>query len=66
VKVEVQRLKLMEGEKLSKVLHHLHRTLYFDSNLGRATCGEMLILWAGGGGGATLGRNFDIDIWRAA
>jgi hypothetical protein len=30
----------------------------FDTNLGRAVCGEILMLtW-----GATLGRNFDVNI----
>jgi hypothetical protein len=39
----------------------------FYINRGRAVFGEILMLtWGGGGGGANLGRNFDVNIGRAS
>jgi hypothetical protein len=50
-------------EKLSRVLLRLIGISNFDINLGRADFGGISVLaWRG----ATLGRNFDINIWKAA
>jgi hypothetical protein len=51
-----------QGEKLSRVLLRSCTILNFDIILGRAAFGEIWILLRG----ATLGRNFDVNIWRAA
>jgi hypothetical protein len=51
-----------QGEKLSRVLLRSCTILNFDIILGTAAFGEICILiW-----GATLGRNFDVSIGRAA
>jgi hypothetical protein len=51
-----------QGQKLSRVLLRSCTILNFDISLGRAAFGEIRILiW-----GATLGRNFDVNIGRAA
>jgi hypothetical protein len=51
-----------QGEKLSRVLLRSYTILNFVISLGRAELGEILMLiW-----GATLGRNFDVNIGRAA
>jgi hypothetical protein len=51
-----------QEEKLSRVLLHSYTILNFDISLARATFGEILMLkwWA------TSGRNFDVNIGRAA
>jgi hypothetical protein len=51
-----------QGEKLSMDLLRSCAILNFDIILGRAAFGEIWILiW-----GATSGRNFDVNIGRAA
>jgi hypothetical protein len=51
-----------QGEKLSRVLLRSCAILSFDISLGRAAFSEIWILiW-----GATLGQDFDVNIWRAA
>jgi hypothetical protein len=51
-----------QGEKLSRVLFCSGAILNFDIILGRAAFGEIWILtW-----GATLARNFDVNIGRSA
>jgi hypothetical protein len=51
-----------QGEKLSRVLLRSYTILNFDISLGRAAFGEIWILIFG----ATLGRNFDVNVGRAA
>jgi hypothetical protein len=51
-----------QGEKLSRVLLRWCTILNFDIALGRRDLVKILVLiW-----GATLGRNFDVNIGRAA
>jgi hypothetical protein len=51
-----------QGEKLSRFLLRSCAISNFDIILGLAAFGEIWVLiW-----GATLGRNFDVDIGRAA
>jgi hypothetical protein len=56
------RWRVEQGEKLSGVLLRSYTILNFVISLGRAALGEVLMLiW-----GATFGRNFDVNIGRAA
>jgi hypothetical protein len=60
LEVEKVRWRVEQGEKLSRVLLRSYTILNFVISLGRAALGEILMLiW---GGGATFGRNFDVNI----
>jgi hypothetical protein len=60
--MEKVRWRVEQGEKLSRVLVRSYTILNFDISLGRAALGEIfMLMW-----GATLGRNFDVNIGRAA
>jgi hypothetical protein len=62
LEVKKVRWRVDQGEKLSRVLLRSYTILNFDISLGRAALGEILMLiW-----GAILGRNFDVNIGRAA
>jgi hypothetical protein len=63
-RLEVQKVRwrVEQGEKLSRVLLRSYTNLHIVLSLGRAALGEILmLLW-----GATLGRNFYVNIGRAA
>jgi hypothetical protein len=63
-RLEVEKVtwRMEQGEKLNRVLLRSYTILNFVISLGRAAFGEILMLiW-----GATLGRNFDVNIGRAA
>jgi hypothetical protein len=62
--VEKVRWRVEQGEKLSRVLLRSYTILIFVIRRGRAAFGEIFRLL--GGGGATLGLNFDVNIGRAA
>jgi hypothetical protein len=65
LEVEKVRWRVEQGEKLSRVLLRSCTILNFGISLGKAALGEVLMLvW--GGGGATLGLNYDVNIGRAA
>jgi hypothetical protein len=62
LEVEKVRWRVEQGEKLSRVLLRSYTILNVVISLGRAALGEILMLiW-----GATFGRNFDVNIGRAA
>jgi hypothetical protein len=62
LEVEKVRWRVEKGEKFSRVLLRSYIILNFVISLGRAALGKILILiW-----GATFGRNFDVNIGKAA
>jgi hypothetical protein len=62
LEVEKIRWRVEQGEKLSRVLLRSYTILNFYTGLGSEAFGEISILtW-----GNTSGRNYDVNIGRAA